>query len=394
MDLSLPLGVEPADTRIFIAEDDPASAAVLRAVLGRVGYQMEVAPDGAAMLELLDAEGPPDLLLLDWMLPGVSGLEICHRVRQRWDQLELPILMVTAKADAESISAAFDAGASDYLAKPFLGAELRARIAAHLRGRQLLLERQRIDQHLREREKLSSLGLLVSGVAHDLSNPLVGIAGYAQLLLRDEVDPEKRSDLERIVAEAGRAQRIVRNLLGFARRHPAERGPIDLESVVRATLELRDQHFRTAQLAAELVVEGEVGQVLGDPHQLQQAFVNVVLNAEQALRHSGTGLRVTVRPQAVAGKSNWMAVEFYNDGPPISPEVLPHIFDPFFTTKGSEEGTGLGLPITQRIARELGGDLQVESGAEGTTFRFLLPAAAEIAAPVTLFQEGSGLLRR
>jgi len=394
MDLSTPLGAEPAATRLFIAEDDPASAAVLRAVLGRVGYQLEVAPDGPAMLELLDTEGPPDLLLLDWMLPGVSGLEICHRVRQRWDQLELPILMVTAKADAESISAAFDAGASDYLAKPFLGAELRARIAAHLRGRQLLLERQRIDQHLREREKLSALGLLVSGVAHDLSNPLVGIGGYAQLLLRDEEDAAKRSDLERIVAEVGRAQRIVRNLLGFARRHPAQRCTVDLEVVVRATLELREQHFRTAQLATELVVAGEVGQISGDPHQLQQAFLNVLLNAEQALRQSGTGLRVTLRPQAVAGKSNWVAVEFYNDGPRIPPEVLPHIFDPFFTTKGSEEGTGLGLPITQRIARELGGDLEVESGVQGTTFRFLLPAAAEAALPVSLFPEGSGSRRQ
>jgi signal transduction histidine kinase len=394
MELSSPLWRDPKDVRILIAEDDPSSAAVLRAVLSPVGYQLEICTDGPSVLAAIEAEGPPDLLLLDWMLPGMAGLDICHRLRQRWDQLELPILMVTAKADAESISAAFDAGASDYLAKPFLGAELRSRIAAHLRTRHLVLERARFDEHLREREKLSALGLLVSGVAHDLNNPLGGISGYTQLLLHDETEPSRREDLERIMSEVGRAQRIVRSLLGFARRSPTERSVVDLAEVVRATLELREQNFRGARLAVELRAQEGLPPVSADAHQLQQAFVNILLNAEQALRQSGTLLRVTLQLREAPGGSTWTVVEFFNDGPPIPSEVLPHIFDPFFTNKGREEGTGLGLPITQRIAREHGGELEVESSEEGTTFSFLIPAAVDSGTPITPRREGSGLPRR
>jgi DNA-binding response OmpR family regulator len=128
---------DPSGERLLIVEDDPASARILRQILQQVGYTVSVAETGTAALALLEEQGPPDLLLLDWMLPGVSGLEICHWARARWDPLRLPILMVTAKTDPESVYAAFDAGASDYVAKPFRGAELRARIAEHLRTRRM-----------------------------------------------------------------------------------------------------------------------------------------------------------------------------------------------------------------------------------------------------------------
>jgi signal transduction histidine kinase len=359
---------------ILVAEDDPPSAAVLRAVLVRAGYEVSVVEDGASALAHLERHGAPDVLLLDWMLPGISGIEVCDRARQRWDALELPILMVTARDDAESISAAFDAGASDYLTKPFLGAELRSRIAAQLRIRRMVEERRRMEDHLREREKLSALGLLVSSVAHDLSNPLTAISGYAQMLLHDEADARRAEDLRQILGGVDRCRKITSDLLAFARREPAERGEVDVGAVVRATFELRERHLLASGVRASLVAEEALPPVTGVAHQLQQVFLNILLNAEHALAAGdadGGELRMMVGPRPA--REGWIAIDFYNSGPPIPDELLPRIFDPFFTTKSVDEGTGLGLAVCRRIVREHGGEIEVESGGEGTTFRVVLP---------------------
>ena len=362
--------------RVLVAEDDVAAANVLETLLGRVGYEVRVAEDGAQALRLLDESPAPDILLLDWMLPEVSGLEICQRVRQRWDPLSLPILMVTAKTDAESISAAFQAGASDYLTKPFLGAELRARIASHLRVKLLLEERMRIEEHLAEREKLSTLGLLVSGVAHDLNNPLGGISGYTQLLIEQETEPEKTAALQRIMGEVQRCNRIVGDLLAFARRQPGGREPVDVGEVLRGTVELRARQLRGSAVRTQVQIDPGVHRVEGDGHQLQQVFLNILVNAEHAVRQGGETIcvRAAEAPPSTARLGrDWVQVSFYNDGVPIPADLLPRIFDPFFTTKGKDEGTGLGLAICRRIVREHGGEIDVESGEEGTTFRILLP---------------------
>jgi len=379
---------------ILVAEDDPSSANVLRTVLQRAGHTVTVASDGDHTLRLLEDGGAPDLLLLDWMLPGVTGLEICYRVRRRWDPLELPVLMVTARTDAESISAAFEAGASDYLTKPFLGAELRARVAAHLRTKRLVEEQRRIEEHLREREKLSSLGLLVSGVAHDLNNPLAGISGFTQLLLATEADAARREDLQRILTETERCRRMISGLLSFARRNPQERCEVDLGAVLRATFEMREQHLLTRGIDARLELDDDLPPALGDGHQLQQAFLNILLNAEHALLESGRTLRVSARTGPVPGRpAEWVAIEFYNDGPPVPAEAMEHIFTPFFTTKPKDQGTGLGLAICQRILREHGGEIGVESGAGGTAFRIRIPVWME-AVEAAMSTEGSGSLRR
>ncbi|MEX2572036.1 MAG: response regulator [Gemmatimonadota bacterium] len=360
---------------VLLAEDDPTAAELLQMLLGRVGYDVRVAGDGSAALRMLEESPSPDVLLLDWMLPELTGLEVCRRVRERWDPLTLPILMVTARADMESVSAAFEAGASDYITKPFLGAELRARIAAHLRIKQLSEERRAMDEHLMERDKLSTLGLLVSGVAHDLNNPLGGISGYAQLLLEEETDPERLIALERIVSEVHRCNRIVADLLSFGRRHTPERLRVDVGDVLQAMLQLRDRHLQANGVLPHLCVEPGLPAVVADPHQLQQVFVNILMNAEYALRAGGRILRITAELAESPGgaESGWLAIRFFNDGPAIPPGVMSHIFDPFFTTKDKDEGTGLGLAICRRIVREHGGDIEADSSDAGTSFTILLP---------------------
>jgi signal transduction histidine kinase len=357
----------------MVVEDDASSARVLRQILEQAGYRVTLAADGPAALAVLERE-LPDLVLLDWMLPGVSGLEICHQVRQRWNALALPILIVTAKTDPESVYAAFDAGASDYIAKPYRGAEIRARIAAHLRTKRLVDERGRMEDHLREREKLSSLGLLASGVAHDINNPLAVIYGHAQLLLRRDPDPAAEDHVRAIMSGVERCRRIVGDLLDFARGRPGSHAPVDVGELVRGTLALRERELRDCGIQVLVELPQDLPDVVGDGHQLQQVLLNVVLNAEQALRDAGRTLRLTAREEG----GGWVLLEIVNDGPAIPAEVLPRIFEPFFTTKPKDEGTGLGLAISRRIVREHGGEIVAENCADGTCFRIRLPAGASL----------------
>ena len=367
---------------VLVAEDDDTSADMLRTLLIRSGYEVRVAKDGGEAIRLAGEAPAPDIILLDWMMPEMTGLEVCTRLRERYDPLEMPILMVTAKADAESVAAAFESGASDYITKPFLGAELRARVAAHLRIKRLSEERRAMDEHLMEREKLSTLGLLVSGVAHELNNPLGGIYGYAQLLLEQESDPERLVALERIVSEVQRCNRIVADLLSFARRNAPERVRLDVSEVLTHTLAMRDRHLQARGLWPRLALEPNLPLVVADPHQLQQVFLNIIINAEHALRERGTTLRVTAERsfQRPASTGEWLEVRIFNDGPPIPADVRARIFEPFYTTKGKEEGTGLGLAICRRVIGEHGGTIEVESDEEGTSFTILLPASAAEAA--------------
>jgi signal transduction histidine kinase len=360
---------------VLIAEDDSGAARVLRILLEQAGYRVTIAPDGEQALRILDEQGAPDLLLLDWMLPGVSGLEICHVARQRWDALRLPILMVTAKTDPESVYAAFDAGASDYVGKPFRGAELRARIDAHLRTRRLVEERTVMEGHLRERDKLFTLGLLAGGVAHDLNNPLAVISAHAQILLRRAPDEEAGEQLRDIIGAVDRCTRIVNDLLNFARRHPTETGPVDLADVVRATVGMRERKLATSGVEVQVQIPDDLPLVAGDWHQLQQVILNVLVNAEHALQERGRTLRVSAAPVDEPAPS--VVLDIWNDGPPIPADVLPHIFDPLFTTKAGDEGTGLGLFICRRIVREHGGWMDVRSGDDGTAFAIRLPVYPE-----------------
>lgn len=359
-----------------MVEDDAAAADVLATHLATVGHQVTLAATGTEAMRLLADAPLPDLLLLDWMLPGMSGLEICRAARERWAPLDLPILMVTARTDSRSLSAAFEAGASDYLTKPFLGLELRARVALHLGLRRMAVERRRFDELMLEREKLSVLGLVASGVAHDLNNPLGGIAGITQLLLEEEDDPRTTSLLKRVLSEVQRCNRIVGDLLSFARRNPRELQEVDLLEVLRKTIELREHALRDGGFTVELDLPDRCPGTEGDEHQLQQVLLNIILNAEQAL-HEGGG-RLFLRLRTVTEREGeFLSLEVGNDGPPIPAEVLPRIFDPFFTTKRASEGTGLGLAICHRIVREHGGTIQVSSDERETVFEIRLPVAGE-----------------
>ncbi len=221
-------------------------------------------------------------------------------------------------------------------------------------------------------ERLAALGQLVGGVAHELNNPLTGISTHAQLLGEPSTTERERREYGRVIAaESARAVRIVRKLLAFVRQGDADRIPVDVNQLVRDTVELRAHFLRKQQIVLELQLAPEAVFVLGDPASLQQVLVNLLTNAEHAVVH-GERPRCIVISTTVDAHRVRCAVT--DSGVGIPPDQLERIFNPFHTTKPRGLGTGLGLPISDGIVREHGGTLTVRSTvADGSTFVIDLP---------------------
>jgi len=217
-----------------------------------------------------------------------------------------------------------------------------------------------LQEQLIQSEKMSAIGQLVSGVAHELNNPLAGISAFAQLLLAEKrFPPDQRTAAETIYSEARRASRIVQNLLTFARQHKAEKVPTEINQVLDDTLELRGYELRVRGIDVRREYDDSLPDTMADAHQLQQVFLNLITNAEQAMeQREGHHHRLTVRSRRNSDSSR---IEVEDTGAGIPANLIERIFNPFFTTKPTGSGTGLGLSISLGIVREHEGRIWAEN---------------------------------
>lgn len=238
-------------------------------------------------------------------------------------------------------------------------------------------------------EKLAAVGELVAGVAHELNNPLTAIIGFAEILQLQELNDKSQQDLNRIIKQAERAANIVRSLLNFARPHPAEQRPVQINDVIKNTIDLFGYELRTHSITVQTDLSADLPVILADPHQLQQVFVNLIQNARHALAAGNynkqititTGVKAASIPNHPEEKSfgrarqkDLIGITFQDNGPGIPPDQLTRIFDPFFTTKEPGEGTGLGLSVCHGIITEHNGHIWADSNrGEGATFYIELP---------------------
>ncbi|MEN3337974.1 MAG: hypothetical protein V7647_1650 [Acidobacteriota bacterium] len=227
-------------------------------------------------------------------------------------------------------------------------------------------------------ERLSAIGELVAGVAHEINNPLQTIIGSVELLLEDRADTGARHDLEVVRREAARAGQIVRNLLSFVRRSAPDRASADLNDIVRSVVELRGYHLQQRNITLATDLQSAASPVLVNREEIQQIILNLMLNAEQAMLAAGRGSTITIRSLS-EGSSH--IVEVADDGPGVSGEMRGRIFEPFFTTKDVGQGTGLGLSISHGIASAHGGSLTLCHGGTGACFRLTLPALEPVSRP-------------
>lgn len=246
-----------------------------------------------------------------------------------------------------------------------------------------LTQQRLIQSQLVQTEKMAALGQLVSGIAHELNNPLTSIMGYAQLLLSRRLHEDRIADAEKIYQEAERARRLVKSLLLFARETKPERRLVDLNEIVERTLALRSYELKVENIQVTLDLDPRLPRTLADAHQLQQMILNLVVNAEQALQMARGSGNLWIRTRRAS--SHRIALEVADDGPGIPPDVVSRIFDPFFTTKPPGLGTGLGLSIAYGIVQEHGGEITVDSTpGQGATFVVELPVVpvAQLSPPV------------
>lgn len=240
-------------------------------------------------------------------------------------------------------------------------------------------EARRLRRQLVQSEKMVAVGELVSGVAHEINNPLTGVLGYAQLLAARDIDEKAKNDAEGIMREAERATRIVRQLLSFARKHEPERSMTDVNAALMESVELKTYDMRVNNISLETELDESLPETMADKYQLQQVFLNIISNAEQAMlgQHEGGLLKISSR---MADGSIRLA--FADDGPGITEEIRNRVFDPFFTTKDVGKGTGLGLSVCYGVVEEHGGNIWVEpTSGGGATFVIELPVINEQAAP-------------
>jgi PAS domain S-box-containing protein len=239
-------------------------------------------------------------------------------------------------------------------------------------------ELKRLEEQLIQAEKLAAMGQMLAGVAHELNNPLTAILGVTELLReRAGFDESAVRQLDLTHRQARRAARIVQNLLEFSRPAAPQKKPLDVNSLIERTLQLHEHSLRRNNVEVEFHLQPGLQPVVGDGNQLIQVFLNLITNAEHAIREVRESGRIQIRLGQIGGH---VSVTVQDDGIGIQPENLPRIFDPFYTTKRPGGGTGLGLSICMSIVREHGGSIDVETlPAGGSAFTVFLPVVATAA---------------
>ena len=297
----------------------------------------------------------------------------------------LPVLILTADVTMEAKHRALAAGAKDFVTKPFDQVETLLRIGNLLHTRQLYLaleaQKRSLEETVRDRtaklvqsEKVAAMGSLLTGVAHELNNPLTVIVGSAQLLRLFANDPDAVARrVDSIEAAAERCVRIVRNFLSLARQRPPERAEVRLNDVVQGAVELLAYDLRMDNIEVSVDLPDNLPTLSADPHQLHQVLMNLITNAHQAMRHSPQPRWISFTAHHDASRGR-VRLEVTDTGPGIAQALQAKVFEPFFTTKPTGEGTGLGLALCRSTIEEHGGTIALDSKpGSGSRFTIELP---------------------
>ena len=374
--------------RILICDDEPLMTQSIKAILGIGNYRVQTTNSSRHALTLIHAESP-DLVILDVMMPGMTGFEVLDAVdRERCDAA---FIIVTGEASVDSAIKAMRKGAIDYLRKPFEPDELIIRVESVLKQREMKhehmcveAENRKLENQLRQSQKMEAIGTLAGGIAHDFNNVLSIILGNTELALADMPNEHTaRQNLEQILTASLRAREMIRQLLSFSRKEESGRKPLRLNSVIVESLKLM-----RASLPTNISIEREICETecktIADATQIHQIMLNLCTNAAHAMEPNGGVLTIRLEPVTLddataadidgLAPGNYTRLAVADTGHGIEKDIIDRIFDPYFTTKGTGKGTGMGLSVVHGIIKASGGAIRAFSRpGRFTEFQLYLP---------------------
>jgi len=373
----------PERSRIWLVDDSPLEREMARRLLSEQ-YEVEVFADGPPVLERLAAGERPDVLVLDWHMPQMSGLEVCRFLRERFDEASLPILVLTATGGQDDLLEGLAAGANDFVTKAFDPAELRARVGTLARGRLLydsLKKTELATRRAREAadEANRAKDVFLATVSHELRTPLNSILGWARLLSEGTLDRETLArGLATIQRNAQIQVQLIEDILDTTRaisgKLHLELSTLDLAHVARAAFDGVKPSADAKQLELQLLVPEETLRVRGDSDRLQQAVGNLLANAVKFTPVGGS-IRIEL-----SSSEQSVTVSVQDTGKGIAKQFLPHVFDRFRQEDDAatrrHSGLGLGLALVRHIVAAHGGSVNARSEGEGrgASFSITLPS--------------------
>src|SRR5438309_2202944 len=368
---------------ILLVEDQDDSRKTLSRLIGMRGHKVTQVATAEEAERAMATETFP-FLILDWMLPGKSGIDLCRELRARQDGDEMFILLVTGKTDRADLEMALEVGANDYLTKPIDLSLLNVRLGVAERQIRDVTERKRAEDDRLTKSKIESLGTLAGGIAHDLNNILTVISGNIGLAQLEAPVEEKNllGCLAKASQAAQEAAHMSSQLLTFSK------GGSPVKKVVRMSeLLSKSAHFSLhgSNLRAEMDIPPDLWPTEVDPTQIEQVINALMINAREAMPSGGTvdisarNVELDDKPGALLPDGRYIKVAIADHGSGVPADMATKIFDPYFTTK--PVSSGLGLSISFSIVKKHGGMLHLEQSCPaGAVFAFFLPAAtAELA---------------
>ena len=415
--------------QILIIEDDEAFRKTLTNLLKKEGYSVTGVSDGFQAIELAKKR-LFELIVADVRLPkGMDGIEAVSMIKGLRPEVKIIIIVITGYANENAPVRALRMGVDDYIYKPFktevflhsvernikmyrlekeekkhlemleeMNKELKAAQVELVQSKKKLEDystrlEQKVEQRTKQLKqtqaqliqsaKMSTIGQLGAGVAHELNNPIGGILGYTQFILKKLSKPDVvpkdlkayKQYIKYIEEEAKRCKTIVENLLSFSRKSRTRPVPVDIKQLIENTLSIIRHQIELQSIKLTTNYEAKLPSISGNVNQLQQAFTNIIINAQHAMPKGGK-LNIRVSTKMEDGKKH-LKISFKDSGCGIPKENLEKVFEPFFTTKQDWKSVGIGLSITYQIVKEHKGTITVESDiGKGTTFMITLPASS------------------
>lgn len=363
---------------------------MLEAVTSKWGFDVVAVEDGESAWQIMQQNGAPLLLLLDWEMPKLTGLDLCKRIRQQETGIPVYIILLTKRDAVSDVVSGLEAGANEHVSKPFNSMELQARLEVGKRMLNLQIKNKQAEEkqallqnQLQQAQKMESLGQLTGGIAHDFNNILASILGFTELCkekAEDLADEDINRYLNEIYKSGKRASDLVAQMLIFSREGQVGSHVISLEHIVKDSIGMLE-HIIPSNIKLHTDFEKNLPAVMSSSVQIYQLLMNLCINARDAIVNSGSIeisiSRVQVDDEKCSSchdelRGEYIDLSVKDSGSGIDQQTIKRIFDPFFTTKDIGKGTGMGLSVVHGIMHEQGGHIQVENIIdEGTIFHLM-----------------------